>query len=214
MSRRPLVGGICCMRNPEDPVQGVAERYLLVAPFVEPTSCSFRRCRISLTLVRSSVGWTASCSREAPPTLRRAFIAARTRAMALSIRGRDETAFRLISESVEQNRPVLGICRGFQEIAVAYGATLRRDLGETKREQIHHTAPGLSLQDMFALEHQVDLASGGILERAMGAPSIVVNSAHFQGVSDLGNKLIVEATSSDGVVEGIRPSSGERVLAV
>jgi putative glutamine amidotransferase len=48
----------------------------------------------------------------------------------------------------------------------------------------------------------------------MGAPSIVVNSAHFQGVSDLGNKLIVEATSSDGVVEGIRPASGERVLAV
>ncbi|MFT3733188.1 MAG: gamma-glutamyl-gamma-aminobutyrate hydrolase family protein [Hyphomicrobium sp.] len=107
-----------------------------------------------------------------------------------------------------------GICRGFQEIAVAYGSTLRPDLGEAGREQVHHTPPGLSLEGMFALEHRVNLSANGVLERMMGAPSITVNSAHFQGVRDLSNKLVVEATSSDGIVEGIRPASGERVLAV
>lgn len=214
MSRRPLVGVICCMRNPEDPVQGVAERYLRAAPFVGadfvlvPSMPDIFDTRSILSRL-DGVLLTGSPSNVAPSLYRSA-----DAGDGPFDPGRDETAFRLISECVAQDRPVLGICRGFQEIAVAYGATLRRDLGEAERAQIHHTQPGLSLEHMFALEHRVDLASGGILERAMGAPSIVVNSAHFQGVGDLGNKLTVEATSSDGVVEGIRPSSGERVLAV
>jgi putative glutamine amidotransferase len=202
------------MRNPEDPVQGVAERYLRAAPFVGadfvlvPSMPDIFDARSILSRL-DGVLLTGSPSIVAPSLYRSADVGDGP-----FDPGRDETAFRLISESAAQDRPVLGICRGFQEIAVAYGATLRRDLGEAERAQIHHTQPGLSLEHMFALEHRVDLASGGILERAMGAPSIVVNSAHFQGVGDLGNKLTVEATSSDGVVEGIRPSSGERVLAV
>ena len=127
---------------------------------------------------------------------------------------RDETTLRLIAAAVEQDRPVLGICRGFQEVAVAYGGTLRRDLGQTDREQIHHTPPGLPLDEMFALEHRVELSPGGILERAFNASSIMIVSAHFQGIDEMSEKLMVEATSTDGIVEGIRPASGERVLAV
>ncbi len=214
MSKRPLVGVICCQRNPGDPIQGVAERYLRAAPFVgadfvlvpsmpdimDADSILGRLDGILLTGSPSNVAPSLYRSTEAgdgpfDP-------------------GRDGMAFRLIAKSAEQDRPVLGICRGFQEIAVAYGATLRRDLGEAEREQIHHTEPGLSLEGMFALEHRVDLASNGVLERVMGGPSIVVNSAHFQGIRDLGGKLAVEATSADGVIEGIRPASGERILAV
>lgn len=214
MSKRPLVGVICCQRNPDDPVQGVAERYLRAAPFVgadfvlvpsmpdifDAGSILGRLDGILLTGSPSNVApglYGSADAGDGPYDP-----------------GRDGMAFRLISESVEQDRPVLGICRGFQEIAVAYGATLRRDLGNDSREQIHHTKPGLPIPEMFALEHRVELASGGVLERMMGAPSIVVNSAHFQGVRELGDKLVIEATSSDGVTEGIRPISGERILAV
>jgi putative glutamine amidotransferase len=121
---------------------------------------------------------------------------------------------RLIETASAQDRPVFGICRGFQEIAVAYGATLRPDLGESGREQIHHTPAGLPFEEMFALEHRVVLSPGGVLERTIGKPSIEVNSAHFQGIAETGRNLIVEATSVDGIVEGIRPVSGERVFAV
>jgi putative glutamine amidotransferase len=205
---------ICCQRNPDDPIQGVAERYLHAAPFVgadfvlvpsmpdifDAGSILGRLDGILLTGSPSNVapkhyGSTDDGDGPFDP-------------------GRDGMALRLISESVAQDRPVLGICRGFQEVAVAYGATLRPDLGEAVREQLHHTKPGLPIPDMFALEHRVDLVSSGVLQRVMGAPSIVVNSVHFQGVRDLGDRLAVEATSTDGVVEGIRPVSGERVLAV
>ena len=214
MSRRPLVGVICCTRVPEDPVQGVAERYLRAAPFIGadfvlvPSMPDISNAASILSRL-DGVLLTGSPSNVAPHLYRSA-----DEGDGPFDPRRDEMAFRLISESVEQDRPVLGICRGFQEIAVAYGATLRRDLGEAERAQIHHTAPGLPIEELFKLEHRVDLASGGILERALGESSIVVNSAHFQGVSDLGNKLAVEATSADGVIEGIRPTGGERVLAV
>jgi len=214
MSRRPLVGVICCMRIPEDPVQGVAERYLRAAPFMgadfvlvpsmpEISNAASILSRLDGILLTGSPSNVAPSHYRSPDAGEGPFDPRR-----------DETAFRLISESVEQDRPVLGICRGFQEIAVAYGASLRRDLGQAERAQIHHTPTGLPLDQMFALEHRVDLASGGILERAFGRSTVVVNSAHFQGVNDLGSKLTVEATSADGIVEGIRPASGERILAV
>lgn len=214
MSTRPLVGVICCTRIPEDPVQGVAERYLRAAPFMGadvvlvPSMPGIVDIR---SVVRRLDGFllTGSPSNVAPKLYR-----SDEAGEGPFDPPRDETAMKIIAEAAGQDRPVLGICRGFQEIAVAYGATLRRDLGRPEREQIHHTPAGLPLEEMFALEHRISLTPGGVLERALGASSITVNSAHFQGIGDVGEKLLVEATSSDGIIEGIRPASGERVLAV
>jgi Predicted glutamine amidotransferases len=213
-SKRPLVGVSCCTRLPEDPVQAVAERYLRTAPLMSADVVLVPSMSDMLD-IESIVGrldgvlLTGSPSNVSPDLYR-----ATDAGVGPFDPARDETTLRLIATAVEQDRPVLGICRGFQEIAVAYGATLRRDLGHADREQIHHTPPGLPLDEMFALEHRVDLSPGGVLERALGASSIMIVSAHFQGIDEMSGKLMVEATSADGVVEGIRPASGERVLAV
>ncbi|MGH6824735.1 gamma-glutamyl-gamma-aminobutyrate hydrolase family protein [Methyloceanibacter sp.] len=214
VSKRPLVGVSCCTRLPEDPVQAVAERYLRTAPFMG-ADVVLVPAMSDIIDIGSIVGrldgvlLTGSPSNVSPDLYRGS-----DPGIGPFDPARDETTLRLITAAVEQDRPVLGICRGFQEVAVAYGATLRRDLGEPEREQIHHTPPGLPLEEMFALEHRVALSPGGILERAMGASSITVVSAHFQGIAETSAKLMVEATSSDGVIEGVRPESGERVLAV
>jgi putative glutamine amidotransferase len=73
---------------------------------------------------------------------------------------------------------------------------------------------GLSLQEIFTLQHRVELTPGGILEHIMGAPSTAVVSAHFQGIDKPSGTLLVEAKSTDGIIEAIRPLDGERVLAV
>jgi len=214
VSKRPLVGVICCTRLPEDPVQAVAERYLRTAPFMGADVVLVPSMSDILD-IGSIVGrldgvlLTGSPSNVSPNRYR-----SPETGVGPFDPARDETTLRLIAAAVEQDRPVLGICRGFQEVAVAYGGTLRRDLGQTDREQIHHTPPGLPLDEMFALEHRVELSPGGILERAFNASSIMIVSAHFQGIDEMSEKLTVEATSTDGIVEGIRPASGERVLAV
>jgi putative glutamine amidotransferase len=214
VAKRPLVGVICCTRLPEDPVQAVAERYLRTAPFMGADVVLVPSMSDILD-IGSIVGrldgvlLTGSPSNVSPNRYR-----SPETGVGPFDPARDETTLRLIDEAVKQDRPVLGICRGFQEVAVAYGATLRPDLGHSDREQIHHTPPGLPLDEMFALEHRVDLSPGGLLERAFNASSIMIVSAHFQGIDEMSEKLIVEATSHDGIIEGIRPASGERVLAV
>jgi putative glutamine amidotransferase len=214
VAKRPLVGVICCTRIVEDPAQAVAERYLRAVPFMD-ADVVLVPSMSDIIDIPSVVGrldgflLTGSPSNVAPH---------RYRSMEDGTGpfdpARDETAMRLLESAAKKDRPVFGICRGFQEIAVAYGATLRPDLGESDREQIHHTPAGLPMEEMFALQHSVALSPGGILERAMGAPSIVVTSAHFQGIAEMSRNLVVEATSMDGIVEGIRPASGERVFAV
>ena len=214
VAKRPLVGVSCCTRLPEDPVQAVAERYLRTAPFVGADFVLVPAMSDILD-IKSIVGrldgilLTGSPSNVAPGRYRSS-----ETGVGPFDPARDETTLRLIDEAVKQDRPVLGICRGFQEIAVAYGSTLRPDLGHPDREQIHHTPAGVPLDEMFALEHRVDLSPGGILERAFSASSITIVSAHFQGIDQMSRELTVEATSHDGVIEGIRPASGERVLAV
>jgi putative glutamine amidotransferase len=214
VAKRPLVGVICCTRLPEDPVQAVAERYLRTAPFMGADVVLVPSMSDILD-IGSIVGrldgvlLTGSPSNVSPDRYR-----STESGVGPFDPARDETTLRLIDQAAKQDRPVLGICRGFQEIAVAYGATLRPDLGQPGREQIHHTPPGLPLDEMFALEHRVDLSPGGILERAFSASSITIVSAHFQGIDQMSGKLTVEATSHDGVIEGIRPASRERVLAV
>ena len=214
LAKRPLVGVLCCTRLPEDPVQAVAERYLRVAPFIGADMVMVPSMSDILD-IRSIVGrldgilLTGSPSNIAPHIYQDA-----GEGIGPFDPARDQTALRILDAAVAQDRPVLGICRGFQEVAVAYGATLRRDLGEPDREQIHHTPLGLPLEETFALQHRVDLTPGGILERIVGTSSIVVVSAHFQGIDRPSDKLMVEAESIDGVVEGIRPLDGGRVLAV
>jgi putative glutamine amidotransferase len=195
-------------------VQAVAERYLRAAPFMGADAVLVPSMS-DVVDIRSIVGrldgilLTGSPSNIAPHRYR-----GTEGGSGPFDPARDETVLRIIEAAVEQDRPVFGICRGFQEVAVAYGATLRRDLGEADREQVHHTPAGLPLEEMFALQHRVELTPGGILERIMGAPSIAVVSAHFQGIDQPSGKLTVEAKSTDGIIEGIRPLGGERVLAV
>ncbi len=214
MSKRPLVGVICCTRLPEDPVQAVAERYLRTAPFIDADLVLVPSMSDILD-IGSIIGrldgimLTGSPSNVAPALYR-----STEDGVGPFDPARDATMLRLVEAAVKHDRPVLGICRGFQEIAVAFGSTLRPDLGHSDREQIHHTPPGLPFDEMFGLEHRVALTPGGILERAMNASSITVNSAHFQGIDQVGEELMVEAKSSDGIIEAIRPAGGERVLAV
>ncbi|MFZ5726894.1 MAG: gamma-glutamyl-gamma-aminobutyrate hydrolase family protein [Pseudomonadota bacterium] len=128
---------------------------------------------------------------------------------------RDRMMIGLVESVIAAQRPLFGICRGFQEINVALGGTLRRDTSASA-ELLHHHAPdGVPFDAMFDHRHKVDLAPGGLLASAYRAPSLEVNSVHFQGIGDLADGLAVEARAPDGLVEAYsaRPN-GAPLLAV
>jgi putative glutamine amidotransferase len=107
----------------------------------------------------------------------------------------------LIRAMLDLGRPVFGICRGFQELNVAFGGSLRRDVSMNPDLLKHHAPDEVGFNEMFDHVHDVALTPGGVLAAALGEDRIRVNSVHFQGVSRLGDGLNVEAQADDGVVE-------------
>lgn len=128
---------------------------------------------------------------------------------------RDRMMLDLVQAVIAARRPLFGICRGFQEINVALGGTLRRDTSAAEGLLPHHAPAGSDFDGLFDHRHQVDLVDGGMLATAYRRPALEVNSVHFQGVGELAAGLTVEARAPDGLVEAYsaRPN-GAPLLAV
>jgi putative glutamine amidotransferase len=128
---------------------------------------------------------------------------------------RDATTLTLIPRAVAAGVPVLGICRGFQEINVAMGGTLWQHVHEVPGKNVHHEDTSQSLDIQYAPAHAVNLTPGGLLEQIAGTGRITVNSLHHQGVRELGAGLTEEARADDGLIEAFRVAGARRfALAV
>jgi putative glutamine amidotransferase len=117
---------------------------------------------------------------------------------------RDATTLPLIRKAVASGVPVLGICRGFQEINVAFGGTLHQKVHEVEGRHDHREDTSLELDVQYGPAHEVVLERGGALQALTGQDRIQVNSLHSQGVDRLGPGLAVEARALDGLVEAFR----------
>ncbi len=116
---------------------------------------------------------------------------------------RDAVSLALLRGAVERGLPTLALCRGFQEMVVAWGGTLTPALHE-EPGRFDHRAPVSTDQAVrFALAHEITVAPGGRLEAIAGPGPHMVNSLHRQGAVTLGTGLRVEATAADGTVEAV-----------
>ena len=76
--------------------------------------------------------------------------------------GRDEMTAHLIEAMLDLGKPVFGICRGFQELNVAFGGTLRRDMAVHPELTPHHAPSDHTFDAYFEHTHPVHLLAGGI----------------------------------------------------
>jgi putative glutamine amidotransferase len=123
---------------------------------------------------------------------------------------RDAMTLPLIRKAVEAGVPVLGICRGFQEMNVAFGGTLHQKLHEVPGHMDHRDDESQPIEVQYGPAHDVTLEPGGLLRSLAGTDRLVVNSLHSQGVDQLGPGLEVEARAPDGVVEAFRVPRARR----
>ncbi|MFM9835308.1 MAG: gamma-glutamyl-gamma-aminobutyrate hydrolase family protein [Methylophilaceae bacterium] len=117
---------------------------------------------------------------------------------------RDATTLPLIEAIVNAGKPILGICRGFQEMNVAFGGTLYQNVHQEAHLTDHRAKEDADLELQYGPAHMVKLTSDGYLHKLLGKNVITVNSIHGQGIEKLGKGLFAEATAPDGLVEAIR----------
>jgi len=117
---------------------------------------------------------------------------------------RDATTLPLIPRVVAAGMPLFAICRGFQEMNVAYGGQLWQKVQEVAGFADHRENKEEPLDVQYAPVHDLELVPGGLLHRIAGADRVKVNSLHSQGVQRLGDGLDVEARAPDGLIEAFR----------
>jgi putative glutamine amidotransferase len=123
---------------------------------------------------------------------------------------RDTVALALAQTCVERGVPLFGICRGFQEMSVAFGSSLHPEIRDLPG-RMNHRMPRLENGEphpdpevVFADRHEVRLAPDGAFARLLGCETIRVNSLHGQGIDVPGERIVIEGVAEDGTIEAIR----------
>jgi putative glutamine amidotransferase len=117
---------------------------------------------------------------------------------------RDASALEMIPAAIRLCMPVFAVCRGLQEMNVAFGGTLHQKVHEVPGYNMHKENPDDPVEQQYQASHEVLFEPGGLLERITGEKSARVNSLHSQGVDKLGQSLEVEARAKDGLIEAFR----------
>lgn len=118
-------------------------------------------------------------------------------------RCRDGVALPLIRACVDRGQPVLGICRGFQEINVAMGGTLYPEIRDLPGRMNHRMPPDGTLEEKFALRHKVTFTQGGMFHQLLGAVEVMTNTLHGQGIKTPGKRIVIDGHAPDSTPEAL-----------
>jgi putative glutamine amidotransferase len=207
MSPRPHIVGIPCdhrMLGPH-PFHMVGEKYIaavqegahalpMLIPVLDPP--------IAVSDIVASVSgllFTGSPSNVSP----RLYGGPAPRDGVMQDEKRDTTTIPLLQAAIAAGVPVLCICRGFQELNVAYGGTLSQHVHEIDGRIDHREDKSASLDEQYGPAHEVVVQPGGLLSRMVRETRFSVNSLHSQGIDRIAGALRVEAVASDGQIEAV-----------
>jgi putative glutamine amidotransferase len=123
---------------------------------------------------------------------------------------RDRVEMLLSKAALEQDLPVLAICRGIQVLNVAAGGTLYQDISQHSKEILKHrqSAPG------WHASHTIQIEPGSLVYDIFGKQTGRVNSFHHQAVRDIADGFYVSARSLDGIIEAIESKEHRFMLGV
>jgi len=117
----------------------------------------------------------------------------------------DALELAIVSAAVDQNKPVLAICRGMQILNVALGGTLHQDLGEVLEDGEAH----------WNTYHEIVLTADSRVARAMKTTSPKKShSFHHQALDMVAKDLIVTGRATDNTVEAVEHASAKWIVGV
>lgn len=125
---------------------------------------------------------------------------------------RDTQEILLTVLAERRGMPILGICRGIQMLAAALGGNVHQDIyaGIGGELLMHDQDP----VERHKTTHSVDIVQGSLLARIFGTKELAVNTFHHQAVKNLPRGFMVNATATDGVIEGIETTDCRPIIGV
>ncbi len=105
---------------------------------------------------------------------------------------RDNLEFPILDAFVKRKKPVLGICRGYQILNVYTGGKMQ--LNFAYKHGVEHQC---------GVIHDVEATPDSVLGQIFGE-KFLVNSYHWNVVSEVSDDWNVTARSQDGIVEGVQ----------
>jgi putative glutamine amidotransferase len=123
---------------------------------------------------------------------------------------RTQFEFEVTKAALECGLPVLGICGGQQLLNVVLGGTLIQHIPDEVAEALAHEQPNPRDEP----GHEVAVTPGTLLYRIVASDSMAVNSAHHQAAKEVGADVVVNAVTSDGIIEGIESTVHKFCLGV
>jgi putative glutamine amidotransferase len=118
-------------------------------------------------------------------------------------RNRDRLVLPLIQACVDAGQPIMGICRGFQEVNVAFGGSLYPEIRDLPGRDNHRMPPDGTLEEKFAMRHEITFSEDGPFHRMMGSQKVMTNSLHGQGIKVPGDRIVIDGYAPDGTPEAI-----------
>lgn len=124
---------------------------------------------------------------------------------------RDASELALLHAMLAQNKPVFGICRGYQLLNIAFGGTIYQDMYAQLSDDLmqHH-----QLTDLDFAFHSIDIVDDSKLAAWAGTSEVRVNSLHHQAVKEVKAPLVVTAVAKDGVIEALESTAHRFVVGV
>ena len=104
--------------------------------------------------------------------------------------------------------PMLGICRGIQTLATAFGGKVAQDISDVAT--IKHSQDA----DRSEPTHSVIIDEDSSLFDIYKSTKVMVNSFHHQAVAEAGDKFRVIAKSPDGIIEAMESCEFKSILGV
>jgi putative glutamine amidotransferase len=125
---------------------------------------------------------------------------------------RDATTLPFVREAIAAGLPLMGICRGLQEINVALGGTLDQNLNACLGRRDHRSPKHLPFPERYLPTHPLKVVKRGWLDQVLrkhgvSPDDLLVNSLHSQAAKTPGKGVVIEATADDGTIEAIHVPS-------
>ncbi len=125
---------------------------------------------------------------------------------------RDQMEIELCRQAIDEDKPMLGICRGMQVMNVAAGGTLYQDI-KSQWELECLVSHSQKAPEWYGI-HEVTLKLDSRIRQIMGQEVIRVNSFHHQAVKKVAPSFCATGWSCDGVIEAIESGKGNFAIGL